>query len=70
MGYGKASAAMAAAAETAYAAHDDVAGLVIVPYGHGTPCDRVEIVEAAHPVPDRAGLDATARLLELVRAPR
>lgn len=67
VGYGKASAAMASAAEAVYASHADVEGLVIVPYGHRVPCERVEIVEAAHPVPDQAGLEATARLLELVR---
>jgi glycerate 2-kinase len=64
VGYGKASAAMASAAESAYA---DVEGLVIVPYGHRVHCERVEVVEAAHPVPDGAGFEATARLLELVR---
>lgn len=67
VGYGKASAAMASAAESAYSSHADVEGLVIVPYGHRVHCERVEIVEAAHPVPDRAGLEATSRLLELVR---
>ena len=67
VGYGKASAAMARAAESAYASHPDVQGLVIVPYGHRVGCERVEIVEAAHPVPDDAGLEATARLLELLR---
>lgn len=68
IGYGKASAAMARAAEAAYGSHADVEGLVIVPYGHRVPCERVEILEAAHPVPDRAGLEATARLLTLVRS--
>ena len=36
-------------------------------YGHGVPCQRVEVVEAAHPVPDRAGVAAAERILELVR---
>ncbi|MGD7413495.1 glycerate kinase type-2 family protein, partial [Ralstonia pseudosolanacearum] len=41
-------------------------GLVITRYGYAVPCERVEIVEAAHPVPDAAGLQATARMRRLV----
>jgi hydroxypyruvate reductase len=41
-------------------------GLVITRYGYAVPCEHVEIVEAAHPVPDEAGLHATARIRELV----
>ncbi len=63
VGAGKASAAMARAVE----AHWDgpLEGLVITRYGHGAATDRIEVVEASHPVPDRAGLDATKRVLEL-----
>jgi hydroxypyruvate reductase len=43
-------------------------GLVVTRYGHGVPCSRIEIVEASHPVPDAAGRDAAARILELARA--
>lgn len=45
----------------------DLEGLVITRYGHSVPCKRIEIVEAAHPVPDKAGLDAAARILDMVR---
>jgi len=42
-------------------------GLVVTRYGYKVPTERIEIVEAAHPVPDRAGLDAATRILQLVR---
>src|SRR5579883_1170268 len=35
--------------------------------GYAVPCERIEIVEAAHPVPDAAGLRAAERMLERVR---
>ncbi|MDD9876913.1 MAG: glycerate kinase [Magnetovibrio sp.] len=65
VGAGKASAAMARAVEDAYGG--DVEGLVVTRYGYGVPCRRIEIVEAAHPVPDAAGREAAARILELAR---
>jgi len=64
IGAGKASAAMARALEDHWSG--PLEGLVITRYGHAVPCQRIEIVEAAHPVPDEAGLRATARILELV----
>ena len=69
LGAGKASAAMAAAVEANWPAGrlDDLSGLVVTRYGHGTDCRRIEIVEAAHPVPDPAGLRAAERVLELAR---
>ena len=36
-------------------------------YGHGVPCERIEIVEAAHPVPDAKGREAAARILQMVQ---
>jgi hydroxypyruvate reductase len=63
VGAGKASARMAEAVEAAYGPCE---GLVITRYGYGRPCKGVEIVEAAHPVPDAAGMQATARMLDLV----
>ena len=63
VGAGKASARMAEAVEAVWGPCE---GLVITRYGYGRPCRGIEIVEAAHPVPDEAGLDATARLLALV----
>ncbi|RGP35339.1 glycerate kinase type-2 family protein [Pseudotabrizicola alkalilacus] len=63
VGAGKASARMAEAVEAAWGPCD---GLVLTRYGYGRPCQRIEIVEAAHPVPDAAGQAATARMLELL----
>jgi hydroxypyruvate reductase len=45
----------------------DLEGLVLTRYGHAVPCERIEIVEAAHPVPDEAGRQAAERMLELVQ---
>ena len=64
IGAGKASAAMARAFEDAWAG--PLEGLVVTRYGYAVPCDRIDIVEAAHPVPDAAGRDAARRMLELV----
>ncbi|MDR7123729.1 glycerate kinase [Pseudotabrizicola sp. 4114] len=63
VGAGKASARMAEAVEAAWGPCD---GLVLTRYGYGRPCQGIEIVEAAHPVPDAAGQAATARMLELL----
>ncbi|MEW6163580.1 MAG: glycerate kinase [Pseudomonadota bacterium] len=68
VGAGKAAAAMAAAVEAAWAGRlDRVSGLVVTRYGHGVPTRRIEVVEAAHPVPDAAGQDAARRILAVVR---
>ena len=66
IGAGKASAAMARAVEEHWAG--SLSGLVVTRYGHAVPCRRIEIVEAAHPVPDAAGLAAARRMLDAVRA--
>ena len=63
VGAGKASARMAEAVEAAYGPCD---GLVITRYGYARPCQGIEIVEAAHPVPDEAGMIATRRMLDLL----
>jgi glycerate 2-kinase len=63
IGAGKASARMAEAVEAAWG---PCAGLVITRYGYGRPCAGIEIVEAAHPVPDAAGQAATARMLAML----
>ena len=66
LGAGKASARMAAAFEKAWAEYGGTCeGLVITRYGHAVPTLSVEVVEAAHPVPDEAGLKAAARILSL-----
>lgn len=65
IGAGKASAAMARALEDHW--DGPLEGLVVTRYGYSVPCRRIEIVEAAHPVPDAAGLRATERIAERVR---
>ena len=64
IGAGKASAAMARAVEDHWPG--ELSGLVVTRYGYAVPCRRIEIVEAAHPVPDAAGLAAAARIRALV----
>lgn len=65
VGAGKASAEMARVVE----AHWDgpMTGLVVTRYGHAAPCQHIEIVQAAHPVPDAAGMNAAQRTLALVQ---
>ena len=65
VGAGKASAEMARVVE----AHWDgpMTGLVVTRYGHAAPCQHIEIVQAAHPVPDAAGMSAAQRTLALVQ---
>lgn len=64
VGAGKAVAAMARAVEDHW--QGALSGLVVTRYGHGVPCQRIKVVEAAHPVPDEAGSRAAARILALV----
>lgn len=65
IGAGKASAAMARAVEDYWPGA--LSGLVVTRYGYAVPCKRIEIVEAAHPVPDAAGEAAARRMLEIVQ---
>ncbi|MCF6103638.1 glycerate kinase [Mesorhizobium muleiense] len=65
IGAGKGSAQMAAAFEKVW--DGPIEGLVVTRYGYGATCQRIEIIEAAHPVPDAAGLQASRRLLEKVQ---
>jgi hydroxypyruvate reductase len=64
IGAGKASAEMARALEQHW--DGPLEGLVVTRYGYEVPCERIEIVQAAHPVPDAAGLRATERIRALV----
>lgn len=64
IGAGKASAAMARALEQHW--NGPLEGLVVTRYGYRVPCESIEIVEAAHPVPDEAGLNAARRMLDHV----
>jgi glycerate 2-kinase len=66
LGAGKAAASMARAVERHYGA--PIEGLVVTRYGHAVACDFIEVVEAAHPTPDAAGLAAAQRILERARA--
>jgi glycerate 2-kinase len=66
VGGGKSAALMAAALEAAW---PDVAleGTVVTRYGHAVPTKRIEVIEAAHPVPDANSERGARRLLERVR---
>ena len=64
VGAGKASAQMAAAFEKLWDA--PLSGLIVTRYGYGAPTTRIEVAEAAHPVPDESGYLAARRLLEKV----
>lgn len=65
IGAGKASGAMAKALEDAW--DGPLEGLVVTRYGYRLPTERLEVVEAAHPVPDAAGREAAQRIFELVQ---
>lgn len=74
LGAGKASAAMAQAVDALWPADAPLSGCVVTRYGH-TPAlptaerlrQRIDIVEAAHPVPDAAGLQAAQRIMGLTQ---
>ena len=63
IGAGKASARMAEAVEAAWGPCE---GLILTRYGYSRPLQGLRVIEAAHPVPDQAGLDATRELLDLL----
>ena len=65
IGAGKASAAMARAVEDQWS--HPLEGLVVTRYGYGETCNRIEIVEAAHPVPDDKGRETAGRIYERVQ---
>jgi glycerate 2-kinase len=67
VGAGKAAASMARAVEADWPDDKPLSGLVVTRYGHGGgPLKRIEVVEAAHPIPDAAGQNAARRILDLV----
>ena len=72
LGAGKAGGAMAHAVEALWPLDKPISGLVVTRYGH-TPdrptgvAQRIDIVEASHPVPDKAGLEASQRILSLTQ---
>lgn len=65
VGAGKAAAKMAFAVEELLGERIS-RGIVIVKYGHATPLQRIESVEAGHPVPDDAGVEGTKRIIDLL----
>jgi glycerate 2-kinase len=72
LGAGKAGGAMAQAVEALWPADAPLSGLVVTRYHHTPPlpaglAQRIEVVEAAHPVPDAAGLEAAQRMLALTQ---
>ena len=71
LGAGKASAEMANSLEDHWHGKDwgaKLCGLVLTRYGYGVPCKSIEIVEAAHPVPDETGLITAQRILNLAKS--
>ncbi len=64
VGAGKAAGSMAEELERAW--HGPLTGMVIVPYGYAADCHSIEVIEAAHPVPDAAGVAAASGILDSV----
>ena len=58
---GKAAASMARAVEQSRPG--EIEGIAVTRYGHGVDCQRIEVVEAGHPLPDEAGQGAASRFL-------
>jgi hydroxypyruvate reductase len=65
IGAGKASAAMARVVEQHW--QGPLSGIVVTRYGYAVPCKQIEILEAAHPVPDAAGAQAAEKILNFVK---
>jgi hydroxypyruvate reductase len=64
VGAGKGAAQLARAFERYWPG--PLAGVIVTRYGYAVPCERIEVLEANHPVPDEAGLAAAQRLIETV----
>jgi hydroxypyruvate reductase len=65
VGGGKAAASMAAAVEANWPADAPLSGLVVTRYRHSLPMQRIEVVEASHPLPDGRGEEAALRMLKM-----
>ena len=63
VGAGKAAASMAQALEAC--SPELLSGVVLTPYDHAKTCSGIEVLEAAHPIPDRAGLRTADRMLDI-----
>jgi hydroxypyruvate reductase len=66
VGGGKAAAAMAKAVEDRWPASAPLSGLVVTRYQHGLALERIEVIEASHPLPDGRGEQAAGRMLEAI----
>ncbi|MFX8254414.1 DUF4147 domain-containing protein, partial [Acinetobacter baumannii] len=64
IGAGKASAAMAQAVEASWTG--TLQGVVVTRYGYGVACQHIQILEAAHPVPDAASISAAHAIWQAV----
>lgn len=64
VGAGKAAAAMARAVEDHWPG--ELQGVVVTRYGHAVPCQQIRVLEAGHPIPDRAGVEASQAILDAV----
>lgn len=64
IGAGKGAAQLAQAFERQY--DGDLTGVVVTRYGYAAPCEQIEVLEASHPVPDQAGIEATKRIIDEV----
>ncbi len=65
VGCGKAAGSMAKAVEDHWSG--ELSGMVVTRYGYGVPTQRIEVVEASHPVPDEAGRRGAERMLQMVQ---
>jgi len=65
IGAGKGAAQLAQAVENHW--NGPLQGVVVTRYGYGAKCKNIEVIEAAHPVPDIAGLKASQRLQDVVK---
>lgn len=68
VGAGKAAASMAAAVESAWSDAAELGGAVVTRHGHAVPTRRIEVMEAGHPVPDQASLQAGEKLMAIARS--
>lgn len=64
IGAGKGAAAMACAFDEAWP--HELQGVVVTRYGYAVPCRRIQVLEAAHPMPDEAGLEASRVMMKAV----
>ena len=67
VGAGKAVAAMALATENAWPQDKPLEGIVVTRYGHALPTQRIKVMEASHPIPDRNGGYAAKQILSAVK---